>query len=68
MKKILLFLIFVIILSSCTGGKNVRFSVKNGDTRITETEEYIITEKCTGCNRLGVPFWDVVSVDRKQKD
>ena len=68
MKKVIILVLGLIILSSCAPGTNFRVPIKEGDTRITETKEYIITEVCTGANGAGHPFWKKVSVKKKDQE
>lgn len=53
MKKILIIIFTIVLLISCTGGINYRMPVKKGDIRKTYTNEYVLTEVCTGTNGLG---------------
>ena len=62
MKKILAIIFAILLLASCTSGVNYRISVKVGDIRKTYTEEYVLTETCTGANGFGMPFWKKVSI------
>ena len=65
MKKIIVGIVLLLALTACDGGVNYRVRVRTGDIRITETQEYIITERCGGCNGFGKPIWEKVSVERK---
>lgn len=65
MKKLLIFLIAALLISSCTGGVNYRVKIKKGDTRVTTTQEYVLTEICTGETGFGAPIWEKVSIERK---
>lgn len=62
MKKILTIILATLLFASCTSGVNYRVSVKEGDVRKTYTEEYILTETCTGANGFGMPIWKKVSI------
>ena len=64
MKKIIIGILLLSILTSC-GRINYPVPIKIGDKRITETEQYVITEVCSGTNGFGHPFWDYVSIERK---
>lgn len=64
MKKIIIGILLLSILTSCRG-IHYPVSIKEGDKRITETEEYVITEVCTGINGFGHPFWSYLSIERK---
>ena len=68
MKKIILLAITVIILASCTGGNSIRIPIKKGDIRTTETEDYIIVERCDGTNGFGHPWWYFESITKKEKE
>ena len=65
MKKIIIGIILVLALTACDGGVNYKIPLDAGDIRITETPEYILTERCKGCNGFGTPIWEKVSVERK---
>ncbi len=64
MKKILTIIFTVVFLAGCTGGVNYRMKVKEGDIRKTYTNEYILTEICTGSDGFGTPNWDKVAVEK----
>lgn len=64
MKKILIIIFTIVLLTSCTGGINYRMIVKTGDIRKTYTDEYVLTEVCTGSNGLGASFWQKVSIEK----
>ena len=64
MKKILIIIFTIILLTSCTGGINYRMRLKKGDIRKTYTNEYVLTEVCTGSNGFGVSFWEKVSIEK----
>lgn len=68
MKKVLVILLAIVALSSCTSGKSVRISIKKGDTRTTETEEYVVVERCTGATGFGNPIWQFESVTKKENE
>lgn len=68
MKKFLAILFTVLLLTSCTGVVNYRMRVKKGDIRKTFTEEYVLTEICDGTNGFGMPFWDKVSIEKRDTD
>lgn len=57
MKK-LLFLLSLVVLSSCTNDLNTAIKLREGDKRFTETECCIVVEKCTGFNVLHEAFWE----------
>ncbi len=65
MKKLLIFLIAAILLSSCVGSIYYPVKVNKGDTRVTATREYVVTEVCSGTNSFGTPLWEKVSIERK---
>lgn len=64
MKKIIIGILLLFVLTSCRG-INYLVSIKEGDKRITVTEQYIITEVCTGINNFGHPYWSYLSIERK---
>jgi len=64
MKKILTIIFTVVLLAGCTGGVNYRMKVKEGDIRKTYTNEYVLTEICTGSDGFGTPNWDKVAVEK----
>ena len=66
MKKFFAFVFALLILVSCSGGVDFRIPVEVGDTRVTETKEYIIVEVCESINGFGHPWWKKISVERKQ--
>lgn len=70
MKKVLVILLAIVALSSCTGGKSIHIPIKEGDTRTTETEEYIVVERCTGTTGFGYgnPIWEFESVTKKENE
>ena len=51
-------------VASCTGGVNYRVKIHRGDIRKTYTEDYILTERCNGCNGFGIPQWEDVSIEK----
>lgn len=63
--KVFVLLIAVLALSSCSGGISYKMKVKKGDIRTTETDEYVLTEVCTGINGFGCPLWEKVSIQNK---
>lgn len=65
MKKIILGIILLLALTACDGGVNYRVRLHAGDIRITETPEYILTERCKGCNGFGTPIWEKISLESK---
>lgn len=62
MKKILTIILATLLFASCTSGVNYRILVTEGAIRKTYTDEYVLTEICTGANGFGKPFWKKVSV------
>lgn len=64
MKKILTIIFTVVLLAGCTGGINYRIEVKKGDIRKTYTNEYVLTEICSGSNAFGVPQWHKVAIEK----
>lgn len=66
MKKFVLIL-FVLIISSCSGGISKRIPLKEGDTRITITDEHVIHEKCSGCNGFGTPLWHFEYIESRDE-
>ena len=64
MKKVLMLLMFVFLLSGCDD-KYKLIGLKVGDIRTTETEHYIYVEKCGGFNGLNEPFWEYVKIISK---
>ena len=63
--KVFVLLTAVLALSSCAGGISYRMKVKKGDIRTTESDEYVLTEVCTGTNGFGYPLWKKVSIQNK---
>ena len=61
MKKLLLLLLSLVVLSSCDK-TNTIIRLKEGDTRITVTEHYIYVEKCTFVNMLNQGIWEYEKV------
>ena len=59
MKKIIGFLcLFLMLLVSCDNNDiNSIIGLKEGDLRITVTENYIYIEKCSGFNFVDDAFW-----------
>ena len=68
MKKVIIIVLGLIILSSCAPGTNFRIPIKEGDTRTTETKDYIMTEVCTGSSAAGIPHWEKVSIRKKDQE
>ena len=68
MKKFILLLTSVLILCSCTGGKNVRIPIHKGDLRYTITNEHVIVENCVNVDGFGVTHWDLVKVVYREVD
>lgn len=64
MKKVLMLLMFVFLLSGCDD-TNKLIGLKEGDIRTTETEHYIYVEKCSGFNGWNQPFWEYVKIISK---
>ena len=65
MKKFVLIL-FVLIVSSCTNGVSRRIPLKDGDIRITITDEHVIHEKCVGFDGLfGNPHWELEYIESR---
>ncbi len=63
--KVFVLLTAVLALSSCAGGISYKMKVKKGDIRTTESDEYVLTEVCTGTNGFGYPSWEKVSIQKK---
>ncbi len=68
MKKVIILVLGLIILSSCASDTNFHVPIKEGDTRTTETKDYIMTEVCTGANSFGHLFWKKVSIEKKDQE
>lgn len=68
MKKILFIVLIALTVASCTNGVNYRVKIDQGDIRKTYTEDYILTERCTGCNGFGMPQWEDVSIENRSKE
>ncbi len=66
MKKFVLVL-FVLTISSCGNGVSKRIPLKNGDTRITITDEHVIHEKCSGFNSFGTPLWGLEYIESRDE-
>ena len=67
MKKIIGFLcLFLMLLVSCDNNDiNSIIGLKEGDLRITVTENYIYVEKCSGFNFIGDVFWQYEKILNK---
>lgn len=42
--------------------------VDSGDTRVTTTQKYIITEECTGADGFGRPVWKKIDIKPREKE
>lgn len=56
MKKIIVLLLFLFVISSCDERTTI-IGLKPGDKRITITEHYIYIEKCDFIGGLNNAFW-----------
>lgn len=56
MKKIIVLLLFLFVISSCDETTTI-IGLKPGDKRITITEHYIYIEKCASIGGLNNAFW-----------
>ena len=64
MKKFILILL-VLIISSCTNGVSSRIPLKEGDIRITISDEHVIHEKCLGFSNFGTPLWELEYIESR---
>ncbi len=64
MKKILAIIFTIVLLAGCTSGINYRMRVKKGDIRKTYTNEYVLTEVCTGSNGFGLLCWEKAAIEK----
>ena len=50
------------------GRIKIDLRVESGDTRITTTQKYIITEECTGADGFGRPRWKRIKIEPRKED
>ena len=57
MKKILIILFITFVCINCSNKTDYIIGLKQGDFRKTETEHYILIEKCIGFNAFNEGLW-----------
>ena len=50
------------------GRIKIDIRIDSGDTRITTTRKYIITEECTGADGFGRPKWKRINIEPIKED
>ena len=66
MKKIILLILTIILITCCDNSQINGIQLNKGDTKTYETKEYLIIYEIDGFDGFGQPFWKFKEIINKK--